>query len=153
MARGVRGGGRLDTGLLLACLVLAAIAIAMPRRYRDNVAGALRASVLAPLVALESRASGARAAIASRSDVLAARGRTVTDALSLRAVVDENTTLRRLLGLSARLGDGFVVAELLPRRGIEDDFTLTLNVGLRGRCGAVRAGGDGGRSRGNGGAG
>ncbi len=129
MARGVRGGGRLDTGLLLGCLTLAIIGIVMPRHLRDNVAAALRASALSPLVVLESRASTARAAIASRTDVLTARGRTVTDAMSLRAVVDENSTLRRLLGLSARLGDGFVVAELLPRRGIEDDFTLTLNVG------------------------
>lgn len=134
MARGVRsgsayGGGRLDNGLLIACVVLAVIGLIMPRRYRDNVASALRASVMSPLVELESRASTVHAAIAARDALLASRGRTVTETLSLRAVVDENTTLRRLMGLSSRLGDGFVVADLLPRRGVDDDFTLTLNVG------------------------
>ena len=134
MARGVRSGSaqsgaRLDNGLLFACLALAFIVLVMPRRFRDNVAGALRASVLAPLVELESRASRLRAAIATRDDQLVARGRVVTETLSVRAIADENSTLRRLMGLSARLADGFVVAELLPRRGVEDDFTLTLNVG------------------------
>ena len=134
MARGVRsgsvlGGARLDNGLLFACLALSLIALVMPRRFRDSVAGVLRGSVLAPLVALESRASGMRAAITSRDDLLITRGRTATASLDARAVADENITLRRLMGLSARLEDGFVVAELLPRRGVDDDFTLTLNVG------------------------
>lgn len=101
----------------------------MPRRFRDGVAASLRGSVLSPLVALESRAARARAAIESRDDLLASRGRSVTDALNVRAIVDENMTLRRLMGLAARLQDGFVVADLLPRRGVDDDFTLTLNVG------------------------
>jgi rod shape-determining protein MreC len=108
---------------------MAIIFLVMPRRFRDGVAGALRGSVLAPLVALESRASSVRAAIASRDDLLVARGRTATEALNVRAVADENVTLRRLMGLGARLQDGFVVAELLPRRGVDDDFTMTLNVG------------------------
>ena len=129
MARSVRGGARLDTGLLLACVVMGVVGLVMPRGFRDAVAAALRATVLAPLVALESRASSTHAAIASRDALLASRGRAVTDTLSMRAIVDENTTLRRLIGLSARLEDGFVVAELLPRRGVDDDFTLTLNAG------------------------
>jgi rod shape-determining protein MreC len=119
----------MDGVLLLACLVLALLALVMPQTFRERVASALRESVLAPLVAMESRAAGVRAAVASREDVLTVRGRTATAALSVRAVTDENTTLRRLLGLSSRLKDGFVVAELLPRRGVDDDFTLTLNVG------------------------
>lgn len=134
MARGARGGtayggGRLDTGLLLTCLALAIIGLIMPARYRDSVASALRATVLAPLVSLESRSSTVHAAIASREASLTARGQVAADALSLRAVVDENTMLRRLMGLSARLADGFVVADLLPRRGVDDDYALSLNVG------------------------
>ena len=134
MARGVRsgsaqGGARLDNGLLFACVALAVIALVMPRRFRDTTAGVLRASILAPLVTLESRASSVRAAIASRDDLLMTRGRVVTDAMNSRAILDENTTLRRLMGLASRLQDGFVVAELLPRRGVDDDFTLTLSVG------------------------
>ena len=129
MARGVRGGARLDTGLLIACLTLAVSGLVMPQRVRGNIADTLRASILKPLVVLEARSSGVRSAIASREDVLIARGRTATYALNVRGIADENTTLRRLLGLASRLVDGFVVAELLPRRGVDDDFTLTLNVG------------------------
>jgi rod shape-determining protein MreC len=115
--------------MLLACVALAIIGLIMPARYREAAASALRASVLAPLVQLESQSSGVHAAITSRRDVLTARARAATDSLSIRAIVDENTTLRRMMGLSARLQDGFVVAELLPRRGVDDDFTLSLNVG------------------------
>jgi len=129
VARSVRGAGRLDTGLVVACVVLAVFALVMPRRMRDSVSTALRSTILSPLVLLEMRASTVRAAIASRNDVLVARGRVVTDALSANAVADENVTLRRLLGLSARLRDGFVAAEIIPTRGVDDDFTLTLNVG------------------------
>ncbi|MEQ1690196.1 MAG: rod shape-determining protein MreC, partial [Gemmatimonas sp.] len=134
MARGVRGGSanrgaRLDNGLLLACLSLAIMALVMPRRFRDGVASALRETVLSPMVALERSASSVRAAIASRDELLMTRGRAATDALNVRAIADENVTMRRLMGLSARLADGFVVADVLPRRGVNDDFTLTLSVG------------------------
>ncbi|MCC6244470.1 MAG: rod shape-determining protein MreC [Gemmatimonadaceae bacterium] len=129
MARSVRGGGRLDTGLLLASLLLSIVAIIMPQRFRDAASSALRATMVRPLVALEGRATQIRATLGAREALLATRARAVTDTLGVRAVSDENITLRRLLGLSARLADGFVVAEVLPKRGVDDDFTLTLNVG------------------------
>ncbi len=129
MARSVRSGGRLDTGLVVACVALAGLALVMPRRMRDTVATVLRNTVLAPLVLLEARAATVRAAVTARDDVLTVRGRLATDALSARGIADENLTLRRLLGLSARIGDGFVVAEIIPARGLEDDFTLTLTAG------------------------
>lgn len=129
MARGARSSSQVDIGLFSACIVLALLALVMPRHFRDGTASALRETVLSPLVALESRAAGARAAVASREGVLVARGQDAVTSLSARAIADENVTLRRLLGLSARLVDGFIVAEVLPRRGIDDDFVLPLNVG------------------------
>ncbi len=134
MSRGARsgtayGGGRLDTGLLIACVMAAIAILVMPRRFRDALADALRTTLLAPLVALEARAAGVRSAVSSREDVLTARGQIAVEGLSVRGVADENATLRGLLGLAARLKDGFVVAELLPRRGVDDDFTIALNVG------------------------
>ncbi len=134
MARGFRGGaakggGRLDTALLVVCVAAAMGCVIMPQRYREGTASALRNSVLAPLVALESRATVVHAAITARESELNVRGRVASEALSVRGLADENATLRRLIGLSARLGDGFVVAEVLPRRGVDDDFTLALNVG------------------------
>ena len=114
---------------MVACLVFSVIALVMPRASRDAVAAALRGSVLAPLVSLESRAVGVRAAIASRSDVLQLRGDVALQALSTRGVLDENATLRGLIGLGARLHDGFVAADVLPSRNAEEARTLRLNVG------------------------
>jgi len=129
VARSVRSDGRLDTGLALACVVLAVFVLILPRRTREGFAATLRATVLSPLVALEGRASSVRAAIVARNDVLVTRGQVATQALQVRAVADENLTLRKLLGLSARLRDGFVPAELLPPRGAGDEFTLALAAG------------------------
>ena len=129
MARGVRSGARLDSGLLIACIAVAILSLVMPHRLRERVAAALRARVLTPLVALESRSAAVRATLTSRPDVLMTRGRLAAQALSLQGITDENDALRRLMGLGARLQDGFVPAEVLPARGIEADFTLALNVG------------------------
>lgn len=129
MPRGVRTGGRVDTGLALMCVLLAIVALIMPRRTREIVAATLRGTVLSPLVSLEMHAAAARAAIDARSDVLLTRGEIATQALLMRAIADENGTLRELLGLSARLRDGFVPAELLPARNAGDEFTIALTTG------------------------
>ncbi len=129
MARSVRGGGRLDTGLVVACVALAVVALIMPQRNRDMVATALRRTVLSPLVALQNRAASVHAAIDGRHDVLVARGVAATQAIAAPGIADENATLRRLLGLASRLQDGFVAAEIVPTRDVDTDFTLTLNVG------------------------
>ncbi len=132
MARLTRGGAQLHVGLLVGCLLVALTARVMPQRYRESVASALRHSVAAPFGAIEASAANVRSAVDSRDAVLHARGRGVLDTLRLRDVRDENLTLRGLLGLSARLRDGFVVAEVLPRLGFADDHRLTLAVGRDG---------------------
>lgn len=113
---------------MLVCVTLAILAFFSPRQSRDSVASALRATVLAPLVQLEARAAGVRAAVTARNDLLVTRGRAVADTLSLRAISDENASLRKLLGLAARLQEGFVPAEVLPSRG-GDEFTINVTAG------------------------
>ncbi|MBY0489141.1 MAG: rod shape-determining protein MreC [Gemmatimonadaceae bacterium] len=130
MARRARGEGRLDTALVVACVALAILALIAPRRSREQLASTLRTRVLAPLVTLEGQAATVRAAVTSRNAVLMARGRGAIDTLSVRAVADENATLRKLLGLAARLQDGFVPAELLPAPG-GDEFTIALTAGAQ----------------------
>ncbi len=127
---GVRGGGagRLDSVLLLACLTLAVIATVMSRSSKERVATVVRTTVLVPLVAIEGRAASIRAAVLSRDALLQVRGRAVTDTLSFHSVAEENAVLRSLLGLSARLQDGFIPAELLPVR-VGDEFTIALTAG------------------------
>ena len=79
MARAVRGDRRLDTGILIACVVLAVFGLVMKPGLRDRVSAALRATVLSPFVALESRAAAVRATIESRSDVLNTRGQVAVE--------------------------------------------------------------------------
>ncbi len=129
VARSVRTDGRLDTGLALVCVLLAVLALILPRRTREGFAATLRTTVLTPLVALEGRAASVRAAIIARNDVLVTRGQVATQALQVRAVADENIAMRKLLGLAARLQDGFVPTELLPTRGTGDEFTIALATG------------------------
>jgi rod shape-determining protein MreC len=85
---------------------------------------------LPPFLALEGRAVAARTAIEGRDRVLAVRGRAVVESLSVAQLHDENAQLRRLLGLSARLQDGFVPAEVLPGQP-GNEFRLALTVGRR----------------------
>lgn len=125
-----RGTQRREWGLVGACALLSAVALVAPRASRERLASTLRSSVLAPLVSLEGQAAAARAAILSRDAVLSSRGRAVADTLSLQALVDENRAMRRLLGLAARLQDGFVPAEVLPARPGEP-FTIALTVGAQ----------------------
>lgn len=111
------------------CVLLAVAMLIAPRRLRESVAATLRTTVLSPLVSIEMRASSVRAAVDGRRDVLMTRGAVATQALLVKSVADENLTLRKLLGLSARLRDGFVPAEVLSGRGSGDEFTIVLTTG------------------------
>ena len=70
-----------------------------------------------------------RAAILGRNDVLVTRGQVAANALQMQAVADENATLRALFGLSTRLRDGFIPADVLPSRGATDEFLMALATG------------------------
>lgn len=128
-ARRVRFDRRLDTGLAVACVLLAVVALIAPQRMREAAAAALRTTVLSPLVALQGRAASMRAAILGRTDVLVTRGQVAVNALQMQAVADENATLRALFGLSTRLRDGFIPVDVLPLRGATDVFLMALATG------------------------
>lgn len=129
--RTVRAGSRLDTGLLIACGLLATIALVLPDRLRAPVATAVRRTVLAPLLTVQQRTESVRAAIVARDDALQAGAEVAARALDVPALARENATLRGLLGLGGRLRTGFVVAEAFPTSGVVDDFTLTVTAGAR----------------------
>ena len=128
MARGVRGEGRLDTILVVVCVTLAIFAMLVPQSSRERTAALLRSTILRPLVALQARSVAARSAVDSRSRMLDIEARFIAESLHKSSAYEENGSLRRLLGLAARLQDGFVPAEVLPARP-GDEFTLSLSVG------------------------
>ncbi len=129
MARAVRTGSQLDTGLLLACAALAALALVMPSHVRASVATFVRRTVLAPLVSVQQRSEIVRSTILSRDSVLQKRAEQVGFKLSAPELANENAQLRKLLGLAARLGHGYVSAEALQTQNFAHDYTLTLSAG------------------------
>lgn len=127
--RSARSGNRLDTGLLIACGLASVLALLLPDRLSDPVAGAVRRTVLAPLLAAQQRTESMRAAIAARGAALQTGASVAEQALRAPALERENASLRGLLGLAGRVRAGFVVAEAFHPSGVVDDFSLTIAAG------------------------
>lgn len=115
--------------MLAACGGLALLALVLPPAVREPVAGALRRTVVAPLVALQARAEGGRAAFLAHDSVALVRDSLALAHLEASRVRADNDRLRKLLGLGGRLDWGFVPAEALHGRGRDGDYVLTLTVG------------------------
>ena len=130
MARAVRHGGRVDTALLITCVLLAFVARVLPANLRDPLAAGLRRSVVAPFIAMHTQAELARNAWRSYEQRSVARDSLVLQANESRALRAENDRLRRVLGLGSQLRWGFVPAEALHDRGRNEEFTLALTAGV-----------------------
>lgn len=105
--------------------------MALPAPTRDAVAGALRSSAMAPLLALQERAELGRRTLRGHDVAAQVADSVALRALQLSGVEQENARLRGLLGLGAALKWGFVPAEALRGRGIGDEPTILLSVGRR----------------------
>jgi rod shape-determining protein MreC len=133
VASASRLGSRVDVGLLIACVAISLIAIALPASSTEPVSGALRRTLVAPLVALQRGAEQWRSAWAATQ-----QRQLAVDSLAMRSVRSqglemENAQLRRIVGLGSRLQWGFVPAEALHSAGpIPDEnlvTTITLSAG------------------------
>lgn len=131
MARATRSGTRVDTVVLAACLAASLIARVLPQTTRQSVAGSVRETFVGPFIALQVQAERARGAFIAR-DISAARlDSLVLRNAELREMETENTRLRALLGLGARLRTGFVPAEALHRPEFGDAHTVVVTAGRR----------------------
>jgi rod shape-determining protein MreC len=124
-----RYGSRADTAVLAVCLVLSLVALALPEALRGPIAGALRRTVLLPIVAIQREAMTSRQ---ERQDVLALLAQ--RDSLALATALlpelrSENAQLRAMLRLGGRLEYGYVGAEVLHQTGLTDGLTLLLSAG------------------------
>lgn len=131
MARLGRSNNRLDGTVLIVCAVLSLIALVLPTQVREPIASGLRRSVLAPMLLLQKRAEDSRRALTSHDSVISQRDSVTFRAMGVPALSAENTRLRDILGLGSRLKWGFVPAEALHGRGIQDEFGVTLSAGSR----------------------
>lgn len=113
MARASRAGTRADVMLLAGCAFLSLLALVLPARHRDPVATGLRRSLLAPLVELQRSAEVSRAAFLTHDAATMVADSLALRAMALASLDNENTRLRKLLGLGGQLRWGFVPAEAL----------------------------------------
>ena len=122
---------RRDTVLFVSCIVVAFAAIQLPDRIRDPFASALRQSILAPLVSLQSDAEQSRRSWLTREVREAQRDSIALRSMSLDASLADNDRLRKLLGLGQALRWGFVPAEVLQGRRVGEEYTVVLSAGSK----------------------
>jgi len=124
-----RYASRADTAVFAVCLVLSLVALALPAGLREPVAGALRRTVLRPVLSVQ-RASVAAAESRERlASVRAERDSLLLETTFLPELRAENARLREMLGLAGRLGHDFATAEVLHQAGTSDATTLLLSAG------------------------
>lgn len=124
-----RVGSRIDTLLFLACVAVSLAAMSLPEPWRDTVTRSLRQTVLAPLLALQQQSEELRTSRARFKAVEGQRDSAMLAATFLPELRNENARLRNLLGLGARLGSGYVAAEVLHQAEPTSDLTLIVSAG------------------------
>ena len=129
MARLGRSNNRIDSTVLIACALLSLITLVLPTQVREPIASVLRRGILAPMLRLQQRAEESRRALASHDLVVSQRDSVAWRAMGVESLQAENTRLRDILGLGARLKWGFVPVEALHGRGVRDEFGVTLSAG------------------------
>ncbi|MGQ0539944.1 MAG: rod shape-determining protein MreC [Gemmatimonadaceae bacterium] len=129
MVRAVRSSSRTDAVLLGACVVFAGVLAVLPNSARERVAGALRRTVVQPVLRLQSVAEQGRNAIVERDALTRRLDSLALSHARLTALELENERLRRLIGLGRAVGTGFVAAEVVHTQSLGDEHTVTLTAG------------------------
>jgi rod shape-determining protein MreC len=127
--RPARTDTRVDLVLAAACGVTAFVLLILPAEARSSAAAAFRATLVAPLVAMQEKAELSRRAFLAHDAALRIADSVTLRSQRLTGVEEENDRLRKLLGLASAVKWGFVPAEALQGRGLGDDFTVTLSAG------------------------
>src|SRR5947208_2228565 len=126
-----RYASRGDTFAFFGWVLLSVAAMSLPERIRDPLARGLRQTVLAPFLALQQQTELLSASLARYDAVVAQRDSVALAATFLPELRSENTRLRSLLGLSARLGGGYVSAEILHQPEPTNPLSFVVSAGKR----------------------
>jgi rod shape-determining protein MreC len=129
VARASRIDSRFDTGLFVLCVFLAFVAHGLPAHLREPIAGTMRRTLVAPLVALQRNAELSRAAWLGYETSARARDSMALQAMRVNSLESENERFRRLLGLGRELRWGYVPAEGLQTGAAGGDDELMLSSG------------------------
>jgi len=126
-----RYASRADTLLFLACVGLSIAALSLPPQWREPLANGLQQSVLAPFIVLQRQTELLTAARLRYDNVVAQRDSAALAAAFLPELRSENARLRELLGLSAKLGSGYVTAEILHQPEPTNPLSFLVSAGRR----------------------
>lgn len=126
-----RYASRADTLLFLACVGLSIAALSLPTEWREPLANGLQQSVLAPFIFLQRQTELLTAARLRYDKVVAQRDSAALAAAFLPELRSENARLRELLGLSAKLGSGYVTAEILHQPEPTNPLSFVVSAGRR----------------------
>ncbi len=121
-------GGRRQLGVAVTMVLAALATFYLSSSVQQQIAATLRGSLLRPFIATQRKLVAARLR-AANVDVLRGRLDSLAAVLTTqRALVDENRTLRSLLGLSRRVGPSFRPADVTRpgTPGSEGMFMLDL---------------------------
>lgn len=118
-----------DTFVFVVTLALSLVAMSLPPTTRDPIASGLRRTVLWPFLQLQSRSEELRTTRAAYTEIEAQRDSATLAVGDLSEIKAENNRLRALLGLGARLGSGFVPAEVLHQASPTDPLTVVISAG------------------------
>lgn len=124
-----RSYSRRDSVALAACVAVAAVFLLLSDSAGQTVSGALRQSVLAPIVWLQSQAELGRTSRSRFRTVAAARDSAALVAQTVPVLRAENARLRDLLSLSRRMQTDFTAAEVLHQSTASDERMLLINAG------------------------
>ena len=120
-----------DTLVFLGCVALSLVAMSLPASTRDPLASGLRRTVLLPLLQLQTQSEQLRTSRTRFAEVVAERDSAVLATAFQGELRAENGRLRALLALGARLGTGFVSAEVLHQATPTDPLTVVISAGRR----------------------
>src|SRR5258705_3807881 len=134
-----RYASRGDTLLFVLCVGLSVAALSLPNQWRDPLAQGLRQSVLAPFLFLQHPTELLAAARYRYDAVVAKRDSVALAAAFVPELRSENAGLRGLLGLTARVGGGYVSAEILHQPEPTNPLSFVVSAGKREGGGSLSA--------------
>lgn len=127
--QGSRETARSDLVLFVGCLLVALLALSLPRSWAATVSTAIRQTALRPVVAVQSRAVADRTAREGLRGIEHTRDSLALLVQNFAAVARENDNLRGLLSLRPRLTQHYLPAEVLHQPLVTDDRMSLLSVG------------------------
>ncbi len=123
---------RRDTLSFVLCIVLSVVALFVPQSWGDAVSTGIRRTALQPFLWMQRAGEEGRTSRSRFRAVESERDSAALMARSVPGLAAENRELRRLLGLSDRLGPAHIAAEVLHQPLPTDGRTLLLGVGRNG---------------------